>query len=103
MKALNGLFLRRSSLTFSPATERSLTRDLGSPLWRHLRGPRLPASAPQLCGSALGAVGFEFSVSSPVAIHMTLTALPITSAGHFSPRGPSGISPPFMNEAATSV
>src|SRR5437588_1850025 len=60
MKALNGLFLRRNSLTFSPATERSLTRDLGSPLWRHLRGPRLPASAPQLCGSALGAVGFEF-------------------------------------------
>src|SRR5262249_40572272 len=32
------------------------------------------------------------SLSSPVAIRMTLTALPITSAGRFSPRGPRGIS-----------
>jgi len=31
------------------------------------------------------------SVSSPVAIRMTLTALPITSAGRFSPRGPRGM------------
>jgi hypothetical protein len=31
------------------------------------------------------------SVSSPVAIRMTLTAAPITSAGRFSPRGPLGI------------
>jgi hypothetical protein len=31
------------------------------------------------------------SVFSPVAIRITWTALPITSAGHFSPRGPLGI------------
>src|SRR5215472_14679354 len=31
------------------------------------------------------------SASSPVAILMTLTAAPITSAGRFSPRGPLGI------------
>jgi hypothetical protein len=28
---------------------------------------------------------------SPIAIRMTLTALPITSAGRFSPRGPRGM------------
>ena len=31
------------------------------------------------------------SVSSPVAMRMTLTALPITSAGRFSPLGPVGM------------
>ena len=34
----------------------------------------------------------KFSVSSPTAILMTLTALPITSAGRRSPLGPMGIS-----------
>jgi hypothetical protein len=33
------------------------------------------------------------SGSSPVAIRMTLTALPITSAGRRSPLGPRGIQP----------
>ncbi len=33
----------------------------------------------------------RFSSSSPVAILITFTALPITSAGRFSPRGPLGI------------
>jgi len=32
---------------------------------------------------------------SPVAIFMTWIALPITSAGRFSPLGPLGIYPPF--------
>lgn len=36
------------------------------------------------------------SASSPVAIRMTLTALPITSAGRFSPRGPRGIRRPLL-------
>jgi hypothetical protein len=38
------------------------------------------------------------SVSSPVAMRMTFTALPITSAGRFSPFGPRGIklSSPFI-------
>src|SRR5579862_9046689 len=47
--------------------------------------PRLPSSA------AADFTESSFSVSSPVAIRMTLTALPITSAGCFSPRGPLGI------------
>src|SRR5580700_9143664 len=36
------------------------------------------------------------SVSSPVAIRMTLTVAPITSAGRFSPRGPLGIVQPLF-------
>jgi hypothetical protein len=60
MKALNGLFLRRNSPTFSPATERSFARNLGSPFGRHLRGPCLPAPASQLRRGTLGAIGFEF-------------------------------------------
>src|SRR5262249_37187147 len=46
--------------------------------------PRLPRSAAALRTGS-------FSCSSPVAILMTLTAAPITSAGRFSPRGPLGI------------
>jgi hypothetical protein len=48
--------------------------------------PRLPSSA-----AADFAESGSSSVSSPVAIRMTLTALPITSAGRFSPLGPRGI------------
>jgi hypothetical protein len=60
--------------------------------------PRLPSSA----AADLVESG-NSSVSSPVAIRMTLTALPITSARRFSPRGPRGIGLPFMNEAANGV
>jgi hypothetical protein len=49
--------------------------------------PRLPSSA-----AAPLISGGNSSVSSPVAIRMTLTALPITSAGRFSPLGPLGLS-----------
>jgi hypothetical protein len=48
--------------------------------------PRLPSSA-----AADFAESADSSSSSPVAIRMTLTALPITSAGRFSPPGPRGI------------
>jgi hypothetical protein len=48
--------------------------------------PRLPSSA-----AANLAESGNSSVSSPVAIRITLTALPITSAGRFSPRGPWGM------------
>jgi hypothetical protein len=44
--------------------------------------------------SSIAAADLGESVSSsisPVAIRMTLTALPITSAGRFSPRGPRGM------------
>jgi hypothetical protein len=47
--------------------------------------PRAPSSA-----AADFAESGSFSSSSPVAIRITLTALPITSAGRFSPRGPRG-------------
>jgi hypothetical protein len=51
--------------------------------------------APTLANaSSIAAAGLGESVSSsisPVAIRMTLTALPITSAGRFSPRGPRGM------------
>ena len=46
--------------------------------------PKLPSWA-----AALWAL--DVSVSSPVAIRITLTALPITSAGRFWPFGPVGI------------
>jgi hypothetical protein len=46
--------------------------------------PRLPSSAAAL----LTAISSD---SWPVAIRMTLTAAPITSAGRFSPLGPFGI------------
>jgi hypothetical protein len=49
--------------------------------------PREPSSA-----AANFAESGTSSVSSPVAILMTLTALPITSAGRFSPLGPFGMS-----------
>jgi hypothetical protein len=49
--------------------------------------PRFPNSAAALLTRSVS----SSSVSSPVAIRMTLTALPITSAGRFSPRGPLGI------------
>src|SRR6185437_9888936 len=52
--------------------------------------PRLPSSA-----AALLVAGDRSSSSSPVAIRMTLTALPITSAGRFSPRGPLGMLNPL--------
>src|SRR5712691_8841957 len=48
--------------------------------------PRLPSSA------AADLAESSSSGSSPVAIRMTSTAAPITSAGRFSPRGPRGIS-----------
>jgi hypothetical protein len=49
--------------------------------------PRLPSSAAAFFAESVS----TSSVSSPVAIRMTLTALPITSAARFSPRGPLGI------------
>ena len=47
--------------------------------------PRLPSSA------AADFVVSTFSVSSPVAMRMTLTGALVTSAGRFSPGGPLGI------------
>jgi hypothetical protein len=49
--------------------------------------PLRPSSAAALCGLGV-------SSTSPVAIRMTCTALPITSAGRFSPFGPLGINHP---------
>jgi hypothetical protein len=49
--------------------------------------PRLPSSAAALLARLVS----NSSLSSPVAIRMTLTAAPITSAGRFSPRGPFGM------------
>src|ERR1700687_4290954 len=58
---------------------------------RHALGPRGAALAAKLsCGLVLAVVG---SVGAPVAIRMT--ALPITSAGRFSPLGPVGIAMPL--------
>ena len=46
---------------------------------------------PPLLPSSAAALFCSTSVTSPVAICMMRTALPITSAGRFSPRGPLGI------------
>jgi len=60
MKALNGLFLRRNSLTFSPATERTLraisARRSGVICAARAFPPLLPSSAAAL----LARFGFEF-------------------------------------------
>src|ERR1044071_7534972 len=47
--------------------------------------PREPSSAAADFAESIS------SASSPVAMRMTLTDMPITSAGRFSPRGPRGI------------
>ena len=58
--------------------------------------PRL-ASADALCRAVAPLRAYSFPGSafmssiSPVAIRMIWTALPITSAGRFSPLGPRGI------------
>jgi hypothetical protein len=43
---------------------------------------------------SLPSSGAKSSASSPVAMRMTLTALPMTSVGRFSPSGPIGIRTP---------
>jgi hypothetical protein len=48
-------------------------------------------ACPPFRPSALAVASLVFSWISPVAIRMTWTALPITSAGRFSPFGPLGI------------
>jgi hypothetical protein len=59
--------------------------------------PRLPSSAAALLALS------SSSVSSQVAIRMTLTAAPITSAGRFSPRGPLGIAALFAQLSPSAL
>jgi CubicO group peptidase (beta-lactamase class C family) len=73
------------------------------PAYLHLAPPPDGRSGQQPDGPPDGSLGSQVaaallarsvsscSVSSPVAIRITLTALPITSAGRFSPRGPRSI------------
>jgi hypothetical protein len=51
----------------------------------------LPPRDPSFAAAFLARSVSSSSVSSPVAIRMTLTALPITSAGRFWPWGPRGM------------
>ena len=53
-----------------------------------------PPSFPSCCAGLGAGASSRSSGSSPVAIRMTRTAAPITSAGRFSPRGPLGIMQP---------
>jgi hypothetical protein len=52
---------------------------------------------PKATAAAFLSASTRVSVSSPVAIRMTFTALPITSAGRFSPLGPRGINQPQLD------
>src|SRR5947209_11195899 len=77
---LEGLFLFANQTTF-----RSSLSYLRPAFRRHLRrAPRAPSSA------AADLARSSSSSSSPVAMRMTFTDMPITSAGRFSPRGPLG-------------
>src|ERR1043166_6395303 len=67
--------------------------NFGAPRGRQPGGPRAPRPPPPREPSSAAADFAESisSASSPVAMRMTLTDMPITSAGRFSPRGPRGI------------
>src|SRR5690349_18457909 len=82
------LFFFRRSRARSPSSSRGLLGDLHSPLGRH---PFCPCSAALSARLCYGPLSTGFSSISPVAIRITLTALPITSAGRFCPFGPLGI------------
>jgi hypothetical protein len=62
----------------------------------------LPPRDPSSAAADLAESG-NSSSSSPVAIRMTLTALPITSARRFSPRGPLGIAALFAQFGARDL
>ncbi len=60
--------------------------------WRRFLLRALARAFPPLLPSSAAALrSGRTSSSSPSAIRITFTALPITSAGRFSPRGPLGI------------
>jgi hypothetical protein len=61
-------------------------------IWRRRSGVSfLARETPPLRPSAAADSCLRLSEISPVAIRMTWTALPMTSAGRFSPLGPRGI------------
>jgi hypothetical protein len=73
---------------------------------RRRSGVILAARALPPCDPSSAAADFaesSSSVSSPVAIRMILTALPITSAGRFSPRGPLGMYEPALRNLLAIV
>ena len=71
-----------------------------SRLWSadKFRARAAPPSFPSCCPGVSTGASSRSSSSSPVAIRMTLTAPPITSAGRFSSRGPLGIIQPRLED-----
>jgi hypothetical protein len=66
---------------------------------KRLKVEKIRRIAERLRGRVLAVVN-DVVGSSPVAIRMTRTALPITSAGRFGPLGPIGIDFLFRNDLA---
>ena len=69
-----------------------------APARRHAVGSRCAAFGPSAFAAGSLPSSGSSSISSPVAMRMTLTALPMTSAGRFSPLGPVGIGLIFLRD-----
>jgi hypothetical protein len=82
----------KAYLLFPPPAFRSFSRNFLAPLGRHAFRPRLAALPAEHYGGWVFAVVGDSFFNSPVSTRMTWTALPITSAGRFSPLGPLGTS-----------
>ena len=81
-----------------PPSSRSPRASLAS----SFRPRRAALLAERLRSRVLAVVGRRSSISSPVAMRMTLTALPMTSAGRFSPLGPRALLVPVVARLARS-